>query len=96
MTFYVVVMVTVLNHIAFKGSKVLITLYAIDLEASVAEIGLLFSMYSLFPVFLSLYAGKMSDRYGFQMPMLIGSIGLMGGCCCRTSTRRCQRCMPPP
>ena len=79
MTFYVVVMVTVLNHIAFKGSKVLITLYAIDLEASVAEIGLLFSMYSLFPVFLSLYAGKMSDRYGFQMPMLIGSIGLMGG-----------------
>ena len=79
MTFYVVVMVTVLNHIAFKGSKVLITLYAIELEASVAEIGLLFSMYSLFPVFLSLYAGKMSDRYGFQMPMLIGSIGLMGG-----------------
>jgi len=79
MTFYLVVLVTVLNHIAFKGSKVLITLYAIDLEASVLEIGLLFSMYSLFPVFLSLYAGKMSDRYGFQMPMLIGSIGLLGG-----------------
>jgi MFS family permease len=64
MTFYIVV---------------LITLYALDLGANVAEIGLLFSMYSLFPVFLSLYAGKMSDRYGFQMPMLIGSIGLMGG-----------------
>jgi len=79
MTFYIVVLVTILNHISFKGSKVLITLYAIDLGANVAEIGLLFSMYSLFPVFLSLYAGKMSDRYGFQMPMLIGSIGLMGG-----------------
>jgi len=79
MTFYIVVLVTVLNHISFKGSKVLITLYAIDLGANVFEIGLLFSMYSLFPVFLSLYAGKMSDRYGFQMPMLIGSIGLLGG-----------------
>ena len=79
MTFYIVVLVTILNHISFKGSKVLITLYALDLGANVAEIGLLFSMYSLFPVFLSLYAGKMSDRYGFQMPMLIGSIGLMGG-----------------
>ena len=58
MTFYIVVLVTILNHISFKGSKVLITLYAIDLGANVAEIGLLFSMYSIFPVFLSLYAGK--------------------------------------
>lgn len=79
MKFYAVVLVTILNHISFKGSKILITLYAISLGASVLEIGLLFSMYSLFPVFLSLYAGRMSDRYGFQMPMLIGSIGLVGG-----------------
>ena len=79
MAFYVVMLVTVLNHISFKGSKVLITLYALDLGANPLTVGLLFSMYSLFPVFLSLYAGKMSDRYGFPKPMLIGSIGLMGG-----------------
>ena len=79
MAFYIVMLVTVLNHISFKGSKVLITLYALDLGANPLTVGLLFSMYSLFPVFLSLYAGKMSDRYGFPKPMLIGSIGLMGG-----------------
>lgn len=79
MTFYIVMLVTVLNHISFKGSKVLITLYAIDLGASPLTIGVLFSMYSLFPIFLSLYAGKVSDRYGFPKPMLIGSIGLLGG-----------------
>jgi MFS family permease len=79
MAFYVVMLVTVLNHISFKGSKVLITLYALDLGANPLTVGLLFSMYSLFPVFLSLYAGKMSDRYGFPRPMLIGSIGLMCG-----------------
>ena len=79
MAFYVVMLVTVLNHISFKGSKILITLYALDLGANPLTVGLLFSMYSLFPVFLSLYAGKMSDRYGFPRPMLIGSIGLMGG-----------------
>jgi MFS family permease len=78
-SFYIVMLVTVLNHISFKGSKVLITLYALDLGANPLTVGLLFSMYSLFPVFLSLYAGKMSDRYGFPKPMLIGSIGLMGG-----------------
>jgi len=79
MTFYIVMLVTVLNHISFKGSKVLITLYAIELGASPFTIGVLFSMYSLFPIFLSLYAGRVSDRYGFPKPMLIGSIGLLGG-----------------
>lgn len=34
MAFYVVMLVTVLNHISFKGSKVLITLYALDLGAN--------------------------------------------------------------
>ena len=79
MAFFVVMLITVLNHISFKGSKVLITLYALDLGANPLTVGMLFSMYSLFPVFLSLYAGKMSDRYGFPKPMLIGSIGLMCG-----------------
>ena len=79
MAFFVVMLITVLNHISFKGSKVLITLYALDLGANPLTVGMLFSMYSVFPVFLSLYAGKMSDRYGFPKPMLIGSIGLMGG-----------------
>jgi MFS family permease len=79
MTIYLVVLLTVLTHTAFKGSKVLISLYAIQFGATPFEIGLLFSMYSMFPVLLSVYAGKISDRLGFRIPMLLGACGLMMG-----------------
>ncbi|MDP2239215.1 MAG: MFS transporter [Burkholderiales bacterium] len=76
---YLIILVTVLTHTSFKGSKVLISLYAIDLGANPFAIGVLFSMYSLFPVFLSVYAGRLSDRLGFRWPMLFGACGLLAG-----------------
>lgn len=79
MAFYLILLVTLLNHVSFKGSKILITLFAIDLGASPMMIGVLFAMYSVFPVFLSVYAGKVSDRLGFRPPMVFGSIGLLCG-----------------
>lgn len=79
MAIYLIILVTVLTHTSFKGSKVLISLYAIDLGANPLAIGVLFSMYSLFPVFLSVYAGKLSDRLGFRPPMLFGACGLLSG-----------------
>lgn len=79
MAFYLVLAVTLLNHISFKGSKILISLFAIDLGATPMTIGMLFAMYSVFPVFLSVYAGKVSDRLGFRWPMVLGSVGLLCG-----------------
>ena len=51
MGFYVIVVLTVLNHIAYKGSKMLLSLYAIDLGASPLTIGILYSLYSFFRCF---------------------------------------------
>jgi MFS family permease len=79
MGFYVIVALTVLNHIAYKGSKMLISLYAIELGASALTIGILYSLYSLFSLFLALYAGRVSDRLGPRAPMLLGSLALGGG-----------------
>lgn len=79
MAIYFAILVTVLTHTSFKGSKVLISLYAIQLGASPFEIGILFATYSVFPVFLSVYAGRVSDRLGFRVPMVFGACGLMLG-----------------
>lgn len=79
MPFLFVLMVTLMNHVAFKGSKVLISLFSIELGAAPFVIGVLFAMYSFFPVFLSVYAGRVSDRLGWRAPMLIGSAGLAAG-----------------
>ncbi len=77
--FLFVMLLMVMNHIAFKGSKVLISLFAIELGANPFLIGVLFAMYSLFPAFLSVYAGRISDRLGPRLPMLVGSFGLASG-----------------
>lgn len=74
-----VLLLIVLTHTSFKGSKVLVTLFAIELGASEFIVGFLFAMYSLFPAFLSIYAGQISDRLGFRPPMLLGAVGLLAG-----------------
>ena len=79
MVIYLVVLLTVLTHTSYKGSKVLISLYALDLGASPLTIGVLFSMYSVFPVLLAVYAGTLSDRYGFRRLILFGACGLVAG-----------------
>ena len=89
-------LVTVLTHTSFKGSKVLISLYAIDFGANPLTIGVLFSMYSVFPVFLSVYAGKLSDRYGFRRPMIFGACGLVAGLLLPMSCRGLRRCSCRP
>jgi len=77
MSLWLVLLIALMNHSTFKGSKVLMSLFAIDLEATPATIGVLYAMYSVFPVLLSVYAGKFSDRHGFRLPALIGSFGLL-------------------
>jgi len=76
-TLYLIMLVALLNHTSFKGNKVLMSLFAIDLGASPATIGVLYAMYSLFPIVLSFYAGKVSDRFGFRLPVIIASCGVV-------------------
>ena len=76
MSIYIVFLIVLCNMISLRGSKVLISLFAIELGAPQFYIGALIAMYSLFPMLLGLFAGKLSDRLGVRPPMLAGSIGL--------------------
>jgi len=77
MPFWMLMLVALLNHSSFKANKVLISLFAIDLGASPATIGVLYAMYSLFPALLSVSAGKVSDRFGFRVPVMASCSGVM-------------------
>lgn len=79
MTVYWVVALALLDHTSFKGSKILLSLFALELGASQFVIGVLYGMYSVFPIVLAVYAGKFADQVGTRTPMLIGSIGLAFG-----------------
>ena len=79
MSIWVVLLMVVCNMLAMKGSKIIITLFSIELGAPQIVIGVLVALYSLFPMILAIYAGKLTDRMGARWPMVAGSCGIAFG-----------------
>lgn len=79
MTLTVFVLLSMFSQIALKGSRMLLSLYAIDLGASPFVIGVLIALYAVFPLVLALTAGKTADRIGPKWPLIVGSLGLAAG-----------------
>jgi len=76
---YSLIALSVLNHSALTGSRVAVTLYAIDLQASPFTVGTLMALYGLLPMLFSVSAGRLSDRIAARWPMLVGSIMVGAG-----------------
>jgi len=74
-----VLLIVLCNMSSFRASKVLVTLFGIELGASQLTIGVVIAMYSLLPALLAMYAGRLSDRLGVRLPMLAGSLGVAAG-----------------
>lgn len=70
---------TVCAHTAFNGSRVTVSLFALDQGATALTVGAIVSLYSLLPMFLSVAAGRMIDRVGTAVPLRIASLTLTAG-----------------
>ena len=79
MSIWIVMFMVVCNMLAMKGSKIIITLFSIELGAPQVVIGVLVALYSLFPMILAIFAGKLTDRLGARWPMVAGSCGIAFG-----------------
>src|SRR6195256_1734660 len=73
---YFVILLSVLSSIAYRGSKVLVSLDALHLGANSFMVGVLVALYAVFPLLLAVYAGRISDRIGVRYPILLGSVGI--------------------
>ncbi|MCW5606208.1 MAG: MFS transporter, partial [Burkholderiales bacterium] len=73
MAIYLIVLMCALNHSGFGGSRVVVALYALELGASQFTIGVLMALYALLPMLLAVYVGKLADRVGARLPMMIGT-----------------------
>jgi MFS family permease len=66
---------------ATTASRVLLSLYALDLGASQAQVGALFAMHFVFPLLLCLPIGRWADRYGSRglltMGMAVGTLAMV-------------------
>jgi len=71
-----IIILLVLDHIAFNGSRIAVSLNAISLNATAFTVGSLMAVYALLPAILSVSAGRWIDRIGINKPMLVGSVGV--------------------
>ena len=55
---------------AYKGVRVVNTLYALELGATPLHTGLLLATYGVFPLLLAVPAGRIADRYGSRIPII--------------------------
>ena len=79
MTIRTAFLIALCNISSFRASKVLVSLFAIKLGANPMTIGVLVALYSVFPMLLALYAGRLSDRLGVRRPTIFGSAGVTAG-----------------
>ena len=61
------------NHSVLTGSRVVVSLNALELGASPFTVGVLMSLYALLPMLFAVAAGRSSDRFGTRWPMVFGS-----------------------
>jgi MFS family permease len=75
MSIYTVYLISFFNMSSLRASKVLVTLFALKLGAGELAVGALIATYAVSPMLLALFAGRLADRVGVRVPMLVGSVG---------------------
>lgn len=76
MALYLVILMAVLSHIGFAGSRLAVPLFAVDQGANPFVVGTIVALYAALPAVLALPVGRMTDRLGFRIPLLVGSSGV--------------------
>ena len=79
MAVYLVVLLSALTSVSLRGSKVAVSLYALELGASAAMVGVLAALFAAFPLLLAVPAGRLSDRFGLRLPIVAGILTMAAG-----------------
>jgi MFS family permease len=78
MSIQYVLALTLFSMTGVRAGRVLLALYALNLGAQPLTVGVLAATFSVFPMLLSLLAGRFADRFGSRWPLIIGATG--GAC----------------
>jgi MFS family permease len=71
---YLVVALSISIHACYVGSKIVVSLLALELGASPVVVGVLAAFYALVPLLLGVHSGRLADTIGMRLPLLAGAI----------------------
>jgi predicted MFS family arabinose efflux permease len=71
---YELLVLVLLWNGAYKGARIVNTLYALELGAQPFDTGLLLATYGIVPLLLAVFTGRLGDRYGVRMPITVGLV----------------------
>jgi MFS family permease len=66
-------------HACYIGSKIVVSLYALQLGAGQVTIGVLAALYAAVPLMLGIYSGRLVDTKGTRWPLLGGAAVMCAG-----------------
>jgi MFS family permease len=75
-TLYLLILMAFLTHIGFAGSRLAVPLFAVDQGAGPFVVGTIVALYAALPAVLALPMGRMADRIGYKLPLLLGATGI--------------------
>ena len=73
------ILLGIANHAVLSGSRVTVSLAALDKGATPLTVGVLMALYALLPMLFAVSAGRFSDRVGVRRPMLFGTAAIAVG-----------------
>lgn len=73
MTIYLVVLMAFLSQAGFGGSRVAVSLHALELSTNQFAIGLVIALYALCPMLLAIVIGRFADRAPPRRLVILGS-----------------------
>jgi predicted MFS family arabinose efflux permease len=74
-----VVLLTVLSHTGFVGSRITVSLAALSDGATPWTVGVLMALYAAVPMLIAVHAGRMIDRMGVFRPLAFCSVAVTAG-----------------
>ena len=74
MTIYLVVLMAFLSQAGFGGSRVAVSLHALQLTANQFAIGVVIALYSLCPMLFAILIGRIADRLPARRLVIAGSL----------------------
>src|SRR5687767_11303752 len=74
MTIYLIVLMAFVSQAGFNGSRVSVSLHALQLSSNELAIGVVIALYALCPMLLSIAIGRWADRAAPRSLVMLGSV----------------------